>query len=445
MNGILAAPIATLALCVATVATAETCPPLPKAPEIGGPFLELMLPKNLPQVPAPTRHRPMPEATLEAMHIKLTRAYCRDDCELVSSVELNGDGTGVYRGQRFDVLVKGEHRFSLAPGAMACLVEAFRAADFWSFAPAYTVDDPAFEISTLEVDVAGEQKTVKERLGVRVGAPPVLAQLELAVEAAGAQSYLVGDSNTVPLLQAEHFDFRSRAGAVLLDSAANLSPDTVVLAILAQGAPANQRALINGFDDNSAIAVSARHGKLELVQAMVAAGAFKDAPYQMREDALRAAIEDAWPAVVEELIKDGADVHARDEDNKEMLGHFGTWSLSARKIEDPTFRADRIAVIKLLLTAGAPIPRTIMFHAKTPEEVRLFLAAGADLEAIGGEGQTPLLATYDEDVAIALLEAGADRNARDEDGKTIIDKALKKDAGMPRVLEWLRVHPAKAR
>jgi len=443
MNCFYAAPVAVIALCAATVVTAETCPPLPKAPEIAA-RLEVILPKNPPQVPATRHHTPMPEAPPEATHIKLTRAYCRADCELASSVELDGDGEGIYRGERFDVLVQGEHRFPLAPGAMACLMDAFHTADFWSLAPAYTVDEPALEISTLEVEVAGQHKKVKERVGVRVGAPPALARLELAVEAAGAQSYLVGDANTVPLLQAEHFDFRSRAGAVLLDSAANLSPDSVVLAILAQGAPANQKVLTNGFSDNSAVATSARRGKLALVRAMVAAGAFKDAPYQMREDALRAAIEDAWPAVVEELIKDGADVHARGDEGEGVLDHLGANSLSARKIEDPAFRADRVAVIRLLLAAGTPIPRTIMFHAETQEEIRLFLATGADLEARNGE-ETPLLATYDEHVAIALLEAGADRNAKDEDGRTIADKAANKDRGMRRVLDWLRAHPAKAR
>jgi hypothetical protein len=443
MNCFYAAPVAVIALCAATVAAAETCPPLPKAPEIGA-MEEVILPKNPPQVPAPRRHTPMPEAPPEAMHIKLTRAYCRDDCELASSVELRGDGEGVYRGERFDVLVHGEHRFPLAPGTMACLMDAFRAADFWSLAPAYTVDQPALEISTLEVEVAGHHKIVKERVGVRVGAPPTLARIELAVEAA-AQSYLIGDANTVPLLQAEHFDFRSRAGAVLLDRAANVSPDAVVLAILAQGTPANQKVLPHASGDNSAVATLARRGKLELVRAMVAAGAFKDAPYQMREDALHAAIEDAWPAVVEDLIKDGADVHARGEEGEEILNHLGAWSLSARKIEDPTFRADRVTVIKLLLAAGAPIPRTIMLHAETPEEVPLFLATGADIEAKNGRDETPLLATHHEGVAIALLEAGANRNAKDRDGRTIVDKAANKDTGMPGVLAWLRAHPAKAR
>jgi hypothetical protein len=440
MNPFLAASMAGFALFAATASAAENCPLLPKAPEIGA-MEEVMLPKNPPQVPGPRRHTPMPEAPLAAIRIILTRAYCQGDCELASSVELRGDGEGVYRGQRFEVLVKGAHRFPLAPGAMACLMDAFRAADFWSLAPAYTVNEPALEISTLDIEIAGQHKTVKDRVGVRVGAPPSLARLELAAEAAGAQSYLVGDANTVPLLQAEHFDFRSRAGAVLLDSAAHLSPDPVVLAILAQGAPANQKVLTNGFSDNSAVEASARRGKVELVRAMVAAGAFKDAPYQIREDALRAAIEDAWPAVVEELIKDGADTRARDEEGEGILNHLGARSLSAREIEDPTFRADRVAVINLLLAAGAPVPRTILFRAETPEEVRLFLAAGADLEAKNGEGETPLLATSDEDLAVALLEAGADRNAKGEDGKTIADNAANKDMAMPRVIAWLRAHP----
>jgi ankyrin repeat protein len=435
--------MAGLALCAATVAAAETCPSLPKAPEIDAQE-EAMLPKSAPQVLAPRRHTPMPDAPSAKTHIKLTRAYCRGHCELASSVELRSDGEGVYRGERFYVLVKGEHRFPMAPGAMACLTKALRAADFWSLAPAYMVNEPGFEIITLDVEVAGQHKSVKERVGVRVGAPPVLARLGLAVEATGAESYLVGDANTVPLLQAEHFNFRSRAGAVLLDSAANLSPDAVVLAILAQGAPANQKVLINGFDDTSAVATAARRGKLDLVRAMAAAGAFRDAPYQMREDALRAAIEDARPAVVEELIKDGADVHAPDDDGGGMLNSLDAHSITARKIKDVSFRADRVAVIKLLLTAGAPVPPTILFKAKTPDEVRLFLAAGADLEVKNGQAETPLLATSNEDIAVALLEAGADRDAKDEQGKTIADKALNKDTAMPRVLTWLSAHAVNA-
>jgi len=426
---------------VATAALAETCPELPKAPELSADEARI-LPKSPPRIATRQRHTPMPEAPLSSVHVTLTRGYCNGECEEASRVELGGDGQGAYRGARFDKLVQGDHRFPVTLGAMACLTQVLRAADFWSFAPAYMAGDPSSEIVTLDVEIAGQHKVVKARNGDRAGAPPVLSRLQLAVEAAGGASYLVGDANTVPLLQAEHFDFRSRAGAVLLDSAANLSSNTVVLAILAQGAPANQKVLTNGFTDNSAVATSARKGRLDLVRAMVAAGAFRDAPYQMAEDTMRAAIEDARPAVVEELIRDGADVRARNEDGQGMLERLGESSLTARPIEDPTFRADRVAVFKLLLAAGAPVPKTLLFQAKTAEEVRLFLAAGADLEARNG-AETPLLATSDEDVALALLEAGADRNARDDAGKTIADKAADKDTGMPRALAWLRAHPTK--
>jgi hypothetical protein len=218
------------------------------------------------------------------------------------------------------------------------------------------VIEPQLAPLLVKAGIPGRRKSVKERVGVRVGAPPSLARLALAVEAAGAQSYLVGDAKTVPLLKEEHFDFRSRAGAVLLDKAATLSPDAVVLAILAQGAPANQKVLINGFTDTSAVKVAARRGKLDLVRALVAAGAFKDAPYRMREEALRAAIEDARPGVVEELIKDGADLRARDDEGRGMLDPPDWTSATARKSNDPTFRGDRAAVIKLLQAAGAPAP-----------------------------------------------------------------------------------------
>lgn len=442
MKAFLAPLLMVFALFGTVAVAAEPCPPLPKAPELDQ-MVTYLAPKHPPQVAPPTRHTPMPASPLETARIKLTRAYCRDkdDCELISSVELRGDGAGVFSGKILGVLAKGEHRFPVTPGAMDCLLEAFRAADFWSLAPAYVLNKPGMEFATLEVNVSGQRKVVRDRVGVLVGAPPMLARLELAVEAAGAQSYLVGDANTVPLLQAEHFDFRSRAGAVLLDGAANLSPDAVVWAILAQGAPVNQKVSINGFDDDSAVAVAARQGKLDLVRAMVAAGAFKDAPYQMREDALGAAIEDARPAVVEELIKDGADVGVHGDEGEEFLKRLGANSLSARKIEDPTYRADRLAVIKVLLANGAPLPPTAMHYARTPEEVQVLRAAGGDLEAKNQEGETPLLATVNEDVVLALLEAGANRFAKGSDGKTIAQKARNRLSSMPRVTAWLRAHP----
>ncbi len=430
-----------LIACASEAAGSETCPKLPKAPEIG-PAEESMLPKITRRVPATRLHILMPQGLQDTIRIKLTRANCRGACEVNSSVEIRGNGQGIYRGTGFYLLVKGEHRFPVPSSTVACLMEAFRAADVWSFASSYVVDAPQFEVVTLEIEIAGRRKVVKDRLGVRIGAPAVLGQLELAVEAAGAQSFMIGDPNTVPLLRAERFDFHARAGAVLLNAAANQSPDDVVLAILAEGAPANQKVAVNGFDDDAAIIVSARRGKLDLVRALVAAGAFADAPYQMREDALRAAIEDARPSVVAELIKDGADLHVDDAGGGYLFDRLVARSLTARSMGDLTFQADRVAVIKLLLSAGATIPRTLMFDARTPEEVRLFLAAGADLEARDSEGLTPLLRTSDEDVAIALLEAGADRAVQGQFGETLLKEALAKHLPMPRVLKWLRRHPA---
>ena len=436
--------IASLALGASAASASDPCPPLPTAPKISA-TETWTLPKVLKRVPAPRRHVAPPEGRPQSLRITLTRANCRDDCELNSRVELRGEGEGIYRGESPFLLVKGEHRFPVAPGAMACLFEAFRAADFWSLGPAYMVDEPGLEVSTLEVEIGGRRKTVKDRLGVRVGAPAVLARLELAVEAAGAQSFLHGDANTVPLLRAERFDFRSRAGAVLLNTAANLASDELVLAILAEGAPANQKVSVSVFHDNSAGEAAARGGKLDLVRAMVAAGAFTDTPYQLREDALRAAVENVRPSVVEELIKQGADVQASDADGATLLDRLDSETLVVRTSDGPTLHADRIAVIKRLLAAGAPVPRNALFVAKAPEEVRLLRTAGADLEARNPAGETPLLASDSEDVILALLDAGADRNARDADGKSIHDKAARKRSSMPRVLAWLSAHPAKVR
>ena len=146
------------------------------------------------------------------------------------------------------------------------------------------------------------------------------------------------------------------------------------------------------------------------------------------------------PAVVEALITAGADVSARD-------GSGFT----------PIFYANAVG-IKVLLAAGADVndrhgpdgftPLHVAVMAE-PAEVELLLAAGADVNAKMGGDTTPLdyalrgsarasvvellleagakfdntglhLAAGDEDPAVVglLLEAGADVNARDEEGLT---------------------------
>ena len=70
--------------------------------------------------------------------------------------------------------------------------------------------------------------------------------------------------------------------------------------------------------------------------------------------------------------------------------------------------------------------------------MRLLLKAGADIEARDSQGQTPLLATIDDDVAMALIVAGADITARDDAGTTVLANA--KSSHLKKTLIYLNAH-----
>lgn len=113
--------------------------------------------------------------------------------------------------------------------------------------------------------------------------------------------------------------------------------------------------------------------------------------------------------------KDGLD--SRDGNESEALGE--------------AIRMGKEDVVKLLLTAGAPLSPTKFrlwppvheaAHARRVEILRLLLRAGASPDALDKYGQT-YLATFghfDPAVLRALLEAGANVNARDNDGETAL-------------------------
>jgi hypothetical protein len=65
--------------------------------------------------------------------------------------------------------------------------------------------------------------------------------------------------------------------------------------------------------------------------------------------------------------------------------------------------------------------------AKTSNDIALrsFIRAGADVSAVNVAGQTPLHVVRDYKCSVLLLAAGADLNARDREGRTAFQLALR--------------------
>ena len=109
------------------------------------------------------------------------------------------------------------------------------------------------------------------------------------------------------------------------------------------------------------------------------------------------------------LLDAGANLEARDNFGRTALDTAIHWSTSRENIE----------AVQLLLDAGAD-PQTTLVKAiqndKSPPVVQALIDAGADLEARTGDGPTPLmLAVSSNNIEMVqlLLHAGADIYARD--------------------------------
>ena len=110
--------------------------------------------------------------------------------------------------------------------------------------------------------------------------------------------------------------------------------------------------------------------------------------------------------IVEVLVNNGADVNAKDSE-----GHTPYYWAVMQGRKD---------FVELLTAKGATPVSTIHLAACLGdiEEVKAFIEKGADINAKGRSGETPLFCAVKSDVAKFLITEGADVNAKNEYGTT---------------------------
>jgi ankyrin repeat protein len=382
------------------------------------------------QVPPARRRLPIPSGSLSSVRIVLQRGACLGTCPAYR-LEIRGDGTGSFDGEGY-VLVHGDHSFHVPPDTVRCLLEDFRAADFWSLAPKYEapVTDAPYHQVTLEI--GGRRKTVSDYVGAWVGMPPAVTSLETAIDDAVANRFVEGDDHTMEALRAEHFEFESDAGGALLAGAAATGPDELVLALISAGAPVHVRATQERHGDSApAIIAAARRGRVRVVRALIAAGAFTGDDANLKNQAYLGAAAALDEDTLVEILAANPDINAR--------GNDGKTALMVLEHDDQTEPAQlarngprQAAIVRRLLALGADATLrdssgdTALYYVTDPEVVRLLIKAGAPLETRNELGWTPLLAVGTDDAAVALLEAGADPHAVDDGGETAFKTATER-------------------
>jgi ankyrin repeat protein len=199
--------------------------------------------------------------------------------------------------------------------------------------------------------------------------------------------------------------------------------------------------LANG-STTTALIRSSSYGQLDIVKALIAAGANVNAVNRDGQTALMLASY-GHLEIVKALIAAGANVNARNNEGETAL------MLASRAIRDygdtPLMiasRYTRLEIVKALIAAGANVNavkwggdtalKVAISNYGNLESVKALIAAGANVNAANNEGETALMSASrfgHLEIVKALIAAGANVNAVEWGGDTALTYASKYDSG----------------
>jgi ankyrin repeat protein len=395
------------------------------------------------------RHVPFPQVHEgDSLKIVLSRTGCLGMCPSYR-VEVDGDGTVLYEGRSY-VAITGTHRASVSKDAVLTIVDAFRAADYFSLKDKYmwgATDLPTYQTS---ISIGSRAKNVVDYAGERVGMPESVSKLEETIDLlSGVERWTKGNEETVPALVDEKFDFKSPKGSEILANVAQMGKAAAVRDLIAAGVtvsaePVQQRrgmpgtalenaaqrgdvemlrALLSAGTSDSeaktkALLSAASGGKFDAVQLLIGSGADPTAP-----DVLIRAASSGIPAVVQEILKHHPDLNGRDMNGTTAL-------LAVLQAHHNDKDVDRKEVVRILLNAGANSnladnrgATPLIANAWNLEIAQMLIDHGADVNAHANDGFTPLINAGTVELTRFLLKHGADPFAKTDEGKTALDWA----------------------
>jgi ankyrin repeat protein len=383
------------------------------------------------------------------VNITLERSGCMGSCPSYS-VSISTEGV-VFDGNNA-VVAAGKHTDTVDPEAVRKIAKDFLASDFYSMNAEYVAgvtDNPTY---TVTIAIDGKPKTVLDYVGQWVGMPAVIVALEDEVDSfARTQRWIEGTDGLVKLLRLERFDFRTFDAQVMLKNAALNGETATVSEFLQAGVPLDPLPNPKPTEADAgppleevgwlASAANWPDTLLTLIQAGASKSDIKD-----KNLALINAADSGSPASIRALIAYGADpnvdltklIVTRSTGGMTLQGKgSGSVLIDAARSGNPEAISE-ILRYKPKVELRDANGRTALFAAseyrstdidgERVECVRSLVKAGADVNARDNDGNTPLHETFLTDVEEELLKLGADVNARNNDGETPIFTTYDDDA-----------------
>jgi ankyrin repeat protein len=379
------------------------------------------------------------------------------------SLHVSGNGLVEYNGSGA-VIVEGKHQLRIKPAEVQQLVASFRRAKFFTLRDHYSSGTENSGTTTISMEAGSMKKTV---VADWTQAPSALEELaEDLLKYSHSDQWVVGNADTVKGLLAETPDAARRREVLsnVLPRAAAFGDTTLVQELLTHKPDLERRAvgdatplmhaaerglgemvsaLVKGgakvgardAEGRGALIFGALAGNAVVVELLLDAGAKGDEADKYGDTALMAAAAAGDPSCVDLLIKRGANVNAQNTHHQTALLSGATFEAGFIGLEKgrghPQVAEDLIhrdEVVKLILDAGADVNarnekgRTALFSSDD-EVVEEVLQHDPDLEVRDDTGGTALVETASESITELLVDAGADVNAEDLQGKTALIQA----------------------
>jgi len=436
-------------------------------------YIDLVPPERL-----PTHHVAAPIIRPNSkVAITLARTGCFGSCPSYS-VTVSTEGIA-FDGGGF-VVAPGKHTDSVNADEVRNLAKRFVAADFYSMAASYrasVTDNPTY-VLTIAID--GHKKEVEDYVGQWEGMPAVITELEDEVDTFGrTQRWIEGRDGFVSALREEKFNFETFEAQLMLKEAAGRGETATVRELLDAGVPLEPKpapkpeepdmgvpfegvgwlnaashhpetlqvfidALASKKDQNDkdlALAGAARSGSLQAARALIGYGANPNADLSKLTviegaggmtfsapgagSVLIYAAESGNPEMVREILRYHPKLEQRDREGKTAVFAAGEYRYEVEE-------SKRAECVRLLVEAGADVnardndgntPLHETFLADVEEQL---LKLGADVNARNTDGETPIFTTVDNDAIPLFIEHGADLTIRNKRGETVMEAAKEK-------------------